>query len=393
MAVEEYSRENRVGDGLSRLLEVLHILVRFKKLILATVASAFVISVIVSLLLPKTYQATASIFPPQQDMMSFSSQDIAKSMGVGSVMGSFLGLKSPSDLWVGVLKSNAVKDLIIEKFKLRERYEANTIEDTRAELEKRLRISKSKDEIIHISVEDEDPQMAAEIANAFVLGLDEINTGMAMTSGKRSRLFLEKRLDQARGDLLAAASAFKMFQEKNKAIKLDEQSKVMVETMASLKGQLISKELELKMLSSYASPENPMVEALKREVRELGLKLKETEDGNGAGKSFFIPTSRIPNLTAEYVERVREIKIQETLFELLTQQYELAKIQESKDTPTVQLLSKASAPERKYKPKRGLIVALSTLAAVFVSMSLAFFINYLGGSGVGRYFRVNPNSR
>ena len=382
MAVEEYCRENRIGDDSTSLPEYLNVLLRFKKLIMVTVAGAFIISVAVSLLIPKTYRATASIFPPQQDMMSLAPNDIASSMGMGSVVGGFLGLKSPSDLWVGVLGSDEVKNAVIKKFNLREFYRKDTIEETRAELDSNLSISKNKDEIIYISVEDRDPQKAADLANEFVEALDTVNTRLVMTSGKRTRFFLEKRLEQAKGELLAAEASFKKFQEMNKAIKLDDQSKVMVETMAALKGQLISKELELKMLLSYAAQENPMVASLKREVRELDLKLKEIEEGRGGAKSFFIPTSKIPNLSAEYVNLVREIKIQETLFEMLTQQYELAKIQESKDTPSVQFLSKAQAPERKYKPKRALIVIMSTLAAVFVSVFLAFFLNYLEGSGI-----------
>lgn len=370
-------------DDEINLLDYWRVLVKRKKLIGLIVGAAFIMSMIISLLLPKIYASTTSILPPQQEG-SLGAGMAASQLagGVGGMAGGFLGLKSPADLWVGILKSRSIFDAVITRFDLVKSFEAATIEDARNILGQMVSVKKSKEDIISIAVENKDPKQAALLANAFVEELDRINKSIVMTSGGRMRTFIEKRLKEAQDGLSRTEEAVKEFQNKNGAVKLDDQSKAIIEAIGTVRGQLMAKEVELQTFLSYATPNNPQAEILKSQIRELRQGLQEMEEGKKGGhpapNSIFIPTSRIPDLSLQFARLLREAKIQLTLYELLTQQYEMARIQEAKDSPTVQVLDAAKASERKIKPKRTQIVLLSTFSAAFTSAFLAFFMEFLG---------------
>lgn len=347
----------------------------------AVTASAFVIAVIVSLLLPKQFASTASIMPPQDDRGLSSLAGLSQLPGVAALSGSFLGLKSPSDLWVGILRSRSVADPIIERFGLRELYGGMTLEETRSALSQKVKIEKSKEEIISITVLDKSPERAALIANAFVEELDRVLGRSAMTSGQRMRAFAEKRLKESRQELERIEARLRGFQEKHKTVNLDSQSKAIIEAIGTVKGQLMAKEVELTTLLSFATEENPKAGVLKAEVRGLREKLKELESGKPAGRGIFIPTDNIPGISFEYANLLRDAKVQQTLFELLTQQYEVARIQEAKDSPTVQVLDMAMPSDKKAKPKRAVIVVMTTAWALFFSFIAALFLERKDASG------------
>ncbi len=379
------------------LLEYWGVLVKRKKLIGWIVGGCFAASIVLAFILPKKYVSTTSIMPPQQDSGMASAMMSSLPGGLGSLAGGFLGLKSPADLWVGILNSQSVRDAVIERFKLKEFYgeklipsmkaklfgSAFSIEDARKKLDKAVEITKSDSEIISISVEDADPEKAAQLANVFVEELDKVNQTVVVTGGKRSRIFLEKRLAIAKADLAEAEDMLRAFQEQNKAIKLDDQARVIIESIGLVKGQLIAKEVEYETLLSYASRTNPQAELLKTQVDEFKKKLAELEDGSQAGTGgpvhddIFIPTSRLPDISLQFARLFRDAKVQETLFELLTQQYELSRLQEAKDSPVVQVLDAAKAPEEEDKPKKPLIVLAATFTAVFFGVMLAFFKEYV----------------
>ncbi len=349
-----------------------------RRLIGIFVTVVFIISVAVSLLLPKIYAATASVFPPQQEGMLNPGTVISSQMpaGLGGAAG-FLGIKSPADLWVGILRSTTVQDAILKRFDLKERYRAVTVDGARRSLSSRVTITKNKEEIISVTFEDKDPDTAARIANAFVEELDSVNKNVAMTSGKRMRVFVEKRIELAKTDLKKSEDALKSFQEKNKAFSLDVQAKAIIESIGALKGMLVAKEVELETLLSYATSTNPKVELIRSEISALKDKLKRLEKGgyglpmDSMEKNVFIPTDRIPAVLTQYLRLLRDVKAQETLYQLLSQQYEMAMIQEAKDSPTVQVLDKATVPELPVRPKRVFIVVVSTAVSFFL---IGFFI-------------------
>jgi len=371
-----------IEDDEIDLLDYWRVIVKWRKIIGIVVGIAFVGSIIISLILPKRYASTASIFPPQQEGGTMPGVASQLSGGLGALAGGFLGINAPVDQWVAILKSEAVKDAIIKRFDLMKVFEVETLEDARKTLTGMVEVKKSKEGIVSITVEDRDPQRAAAMANAFVEELDRINKRVVTTSGRRMRVFVEERLKEAKVELAKAEDAIKEFQERNRAVKLDDQSKAIIEAIGTVKGQLMAKEVELQTLLSFATPNNPQAELLKTQVEELKEKLRELEEGkkrlgNPSSKDIFIPTAKIPDLSLQYARLLRDAKVQQTLYELLTQQYEMARIQEAKDTPTVQVLDEAKVPERKSKPRRRQIVMLSTITAAFFGVFAAFFMEYI----------------
>ncbi len=360
------------------LLDYWRVLIKHKKLIGAIVGAAIVISVIYSLLLPKVYSSTAKIFAPQQDN-SLSAGILAQLPGgLSGLASGMLSGGTPADIWVAVLESQTLKGAIVEKYDLRNRYEAKTIEAARNVLNGNVRIKKSREGIVSITVEDINPEKAAELTNAFVEELDRINRELITSSSRRMRIFVEERLEETKEKLTEAEDTLKNFQEKNKAIKMDDQSTAIIEAVGLMKGQLMAKEVELQTLLSFATLNNPQVEMLRAEIKALQRGLRELE-GTTSDKTsdILIPTAKIPDLGLRYARLLREFKIQETLFELLTQQYEMARIQEAKDSPTVQVLDRALVPEKRSKPKRKRIVMLSVIVSVFLAVFLAFFLEYI----------------
>lgn len=378
MANRDITGYSMADEDEINLLDYWRVIVKRKSLIGIIVGVAIVSSITYSLIATPRYASTASILPPQQEAPMASQL----SGGLGALAGGFLGMSTPVDQWLAILKSEAVVDAIIKRFDLMKVFRAQTMDDARRTVTSMVRVSKSKEGIISVTIEDVDPERASAMANAFVEELDRINKGIVTTSGKRTRVFVEERLKGAKEELGKAEDAIKRFQEANRALKLDDQSKAIIEAIGTVKGQLMAKEVELQTFLSYAMPDNPQAQLLKTQVEELKERLRELEEGKGLSdnsvrEDIFIPTTRIPDLTLRYTRLLRDAKVQQALFELLTQQYEVARIQEAKDTPTVQVLDVAKIPERRSKPKRTMIVMLSTITAAFAGVFAAFFVEYI----------------
>ncbi|MBI5491857.1 MAG: hypothetical protein HY893_02865 [Deltaproteobacteria bacterium] len=370
---------NDTGRDEVMFIDYLRVLFRRRYLIGAVTLASLIISVIVSLLLPRQYASTTSVLPPQSgSSIGIQALSQLQSGGIGSLSG-ILGQKTPIDVWQGIIRSQTVYDSIIERFGLRELYGKNTMESARGALDGNVSISLTKEDILVIKVYDTDPARAAKMAEAFVEELDRHNRELVMTSGSRKRAFLEKRLVEAKVDLVRAEEAIKAFQGRNGAVKLDEQSRAIIEAYGTVKGELMAREIELNTLLTYAAPTNPKAELLRAEVEGLKGKLREIENGeaaDGRGSGAFIPLKRFPELSLQFARLFRDAKVQETLYELLTQQLELARIDEANDTPTVQVLDHAKVPEQKAKPRRALIVLLSTFSGAFASVIMAFVLEY-----------------
>ncbi len=360
------------------LLDYWRVLIKYKKLIGAIVGAAIVISVFYSLMLSEIYTSTAKIFAPQQENSLGASILARLPGGLSGLASGMLTGGTPADIWVAVLESHTLQGAIVEKFNLQEHYKSKTIAEAQKALSGQVIINKSGAGIVSITVADRVPEMTAELANAFVEELDRMNRELITSSSKRMRVFVEARLEENKEKLTKSEEDLKNFQEKNKAIKMDDQSTATIEAVGLMKGQLMAKEVELQTLLSFATSNNPQVEMLRAEIKALQRGLRELE-GTTSDKTsdILIPTAKIPDLGLRYARLLREFKIQETLFELLTQQYEMARIQEAKDSPTVQVLDRALVPEMRSEPQRRRIVTLSVIVSGFLSVFLAFFLEYI----------------
>ena len=358
------SQPETVGRYEADVIELLLVLAQQKKRILQITLAAALVATIVSFLLPKMYTATATILPPQQKQSILNSM-----MGqIGAIAGlstSDLGLKNPADLFVAMLTSRTIEDNLINHFDLRKVYWVKRYEAARKKLEDRSEITATKEGLISISVADRDPKRAAEIANAYVAELRGLNQNLAITEASQRRLFYEQQISAERNELSAAELALKQVQEKSGLLQPDAQGKTMITSIADLRGQVASHEVQLQTMRSYATPNNPDLKRAETELAGLRGQLAKLEHANAAAGNgnIAIPARQMPQAELEYLRRAREVKYHEALYEFLGKQLEAARIDEGQNAILVQVVDRAIVPERKSGPKRMLIVLVSTITA------------------------------
>jgi len=288
-------RNMYADDDEINLLDLLIVLARHKLMIAKVTVAAALLAVGISLLMTNIYTATTRILPPQQSQSSASAMILSQLGGLAGLAGSSLGLKNPNDLYVAMLNSRSIMEKIVQRFKLQTVYEAETLTDTLEALEDSTKISSGKDGVITVEVDDKDPQLAANIANAFIEELDKLMQTYSLTDASQKRTFFDQQLRQAKDKLTDA--------------------------------ELI---LDKTLITSL-----------------------------------------------QYIDAVRNLKYQEAVWEILAKQFEMAKLDEAKDFPLIQILDKATPPEKKTKPKRSLIVILATLVAFFLAVIWAFITESL----------------
>jgi uncharacterized protein involved in exopolysaccharide biosynthesis len=208
-----------------------------------------------------------------------------------------------------------------------------------------------------------------------------LNQTVHITSASHNRAFIERRLAETQVNLVKAEEVLKQFQTNNKAVAMETQSKAMIEAAAHLQGQITAQEVQLKVMGSYLSPDNPEVARLRSAVEELKKQLYVLESGTG-GKGM-LPGDRlhpamitVPTLALDYGRLMRELKVQETVYTLLTSQYEQSKLAEARDTPTVQVLDPAVPGEKKIRPKTRQNMVVAGFLAVMVGIAVAFLLDY-----------------
>jgi tyrosine-protein kinase Etk/Wzc len=377
------------------MIDYLSPLVKYRRFIIWFWIIAIVLSVLISLILPKTYIATAIIAPPSSsgDVSSVISS-LGVTGGMGSLAAMMLGVPTSADFYIDILHSRTVADALIDRFKLMEVYHKKYREDTIKALDNRTEIKKTKGDLVTITVEDKDPKQATDIANAYVEELDKLSRQLGMSSAGRMRVFLEKQIGETKRELRTAEDNLRNFQTEHKMVAVDEQTKAMVEGAAELEGQLIAAKTELGILRSFSTENNARVKLVNAKIAELKKQLNQIEGTTaysksgksdavqkpgqpGASNSFYIPLSQLPDLGLEFVRLLRGVKIQETVFELLTQQYEMARVNEAKDTQTIQIVDVAKVPDKKDKPKRSLIVLITAVVAFGLAVFIALFRDYL----------------
>ena len=343
-----------------------------------------VLSTILAFVIAPHYRSVVRLMPPDQSsgmgsaMMSMLTAKAGDSLG--AFAGDALNLKSPGPLVIGILTSDTVQDDIINRFDLRKVYREKRYDYTRRILSKRTEVSEDrKSGIITIQVEDSDSVRARAIAQAYV---DEANAKVSQlttSSAHRERVFLEQRLVDVKEQLDAASLALSKFSSKNKTLDPETQGKAMLQVMAASQGQLVAAEAELKGVEQVYGPENSRVHAASAKVAELRSRMKQlTGEGVGTGElqagQLYPSIQQLPVLGNTYLDLYRRTKINEAVYEALTKQYELAKVEEAKEIPTIKVLDAPEFPEGKSWPPRTLIIILGTL----ISSALAIMIGHYG---------------
>ena len=342
-------------------------------------------STLIAFLIPTRYKSTARLMPPDNSqsggLMAAAAALSGSAGGLGGIASGMLGLKSTSDIFVGILSSRTVEDKLIQQFDLRKLYKDRRMEDARKDLAEHTDISVDrKSQIITIAVTDHDPKRAAALGEAYVEELNRLVAELSTSSARRERIFLEERLQAVSKDLESAEKEFSQFSSKNSAIDIKEQGKAMVEAAATLQGQLIAAESELEGLKQIYTDNNVRVRSvrarmneLKRQLEKLGGKGEDAAAPSDQQPASLYPSIRkLPLLGGTYADLYRRTRVQEAVFESLTKEYELAKVQEVKEIPTVKVLDSPNIPDKKSFPPRMLIMFLGTAFAFAFATTWVF---------------------
>jgi capsule polysaccharide export protein KpsE/RkpR len=363
----------------------LRLLWEHRRLLARVVVCGALASTFVAFLIPTRYESTARLMPPdssQSGGLAMAAAALSGSAGgLGGIAGEMLGMKSTSDIFVGILSSRTVQDKLILQFDLKKLYGDRRMGDARKDLAERTGISVDrKSQIISLTVTDHDPKRAAAMGQAYVEELNHLVAELSTSSARRERIFLEERLQSVSKDLESAEKEFSQFASKNSAIDVKEQGKAMVEAAATLQGQLIAAESELEGLKQVYADNNVRVRSVKARVAELkhqleklGGKGEDASAPSGQQQAALYPSiRRLPLLGVTYADLYRRTRVQEAVLEALTKEYEMAKVQEVKEIPVVKVLDSPSIPDRKSYPPRLLIMLSGTALAFALATTWVF---------------------
>jgi tyrosine-protein kinase Etk/Wzc len=365
----------RHGDEIS-FLDLLIVLVERKRIVLITTAIFAIGAIVISLVLPKRFTASVTLLPPQQNssMGAALTSQLGAMSGMAALAGGSLGLKNPNDMFVGMLTSRSVEDGMIQHFGLMQEYHLAYLSDARKKFEKLASVDGSnKDNLIHISVTDPDPRRAAELANGYVDQFRTLSEHLAITEASQRRLFFERELDHAKDNLADAEEALKKTEQTTGLIQLDSQSRALIEAASSLRAQITAREVEIQGMQTYATSENAQLVQAQRELDSLRAQLAKLGGSeNSAGGEFIVPKGSVPEAGMEYARKLRDVRYNETIFDILARQFEIAKLDEAKEGSLIQVVDPAIAPDRPSFPKRTIIVIGATAAGLLFGIIAAF---------------------
>jgi uncharacterized protein involved in exopolysaccharide biosynthesis len=368
------------------LLSLVTAVAQHRRMILRNVALAFLVFMVAAFLWPRSYVAKTSILPP----------DSVEPDGLSLLLNNtpFAGLALPrartsSDLFAEILASRSVGEGVLhhpvtidsDTTSLLEYWQNPLLTKALQRLYRRTTISTTEQGIILIETEMDHPELAAQIANTFVSELDRVNQEKSISRAKNSRVYIEQQLQITQAKLNSAADSLRLFQERHHAVALPEQMRAAIDGVAEVKGTLVAKQVQLDVMQQSMRASNPVIVQMQAEVRELRKQYDNMQYGTGekGQKDYFPAFAEVPQIGQQLAGLMREVKVQETIWELLNQQYYQAKIQEARDTPTVQVLDVAVPPEQHAKPKRLLMVLLGT-TVVFILSFVASVIIYHAGA-------------
>lgn len=348
-------------------------------------AIGLIASTIIAFLIPPRYTSTTRLMPPDQPGQGMASMlaTLGKAVGdIGGIGGDGMGLKTTGDMFMGVLRSRTVADDLINKFDLRKVYGFRRYEDARKKLSALTDVSSDrKSGIITVTVSDGNPERAAALGREYLEALNRIVITLNTSSARKERVFLEERLGQVQQGLEQAEKDFSQFASKNTALDVKEQGRAMIGAAAELEGQLIAAETELEGLRQIYTPGNVRVREVqarideyRRQLQKMGGKASGEEGGalqNGnsteQSQNPYPSIRQLPILGVTWSDLYRRTKVEETVFETLTKQYELAKVEEARETPSVKVLDVADVPETKSFPPRLLLMIFGTALVVVLS--------------------------
>ncbi len=367
--------ENAASVGLADLLTWIG---EGKRLIAVVTVVVAIAALVYALRAPFIFTARTTLLAPNSQQAG-SSAALAALGSLGGLAGGLVS-KSPDELYVALLKGDSVQRALIDRFNLKEHYKVETYETLRKVLPSYLRVAADKKSgLITVEVDDESPKFAADLANAHADEITKVLGRLAVSEAQLRRAFFENQLKETKENLVRAEQALQATQEKSGMIVLDKQAEALIGGAAQLRAQITEREVQLKVLRTSATDQNPDVMRLGSELRALRTELARMESSQGAGSTTSaveMPVGQIPSASIDYVRARRELKLQETLLEGMVRQYWIAKLDEAKEGPALQQVDVALPPDRKSKPSRALIVIVATALALLASTAFVVLRRY-----------------
>jgi tyrosine-protein kinase Etk/Wzc len=346
------------NDDEISLLDLLQVIVDNLRLLVIGPLVCGLVALGISFAITPTYTAKTQFLPPQQQQSAAASM-LASLGALGGLAGAATGIKSPADQYIAFMKSVSVQDALIERFKLVEKYEAKLKHDARLALTSSVRIASGNEGLISVEVDDKDPKFAAALANAHVEELHNLLGRLAVTEAQQRRMFFEKQLQITKENLSKADLALKSSGINSSVLKSSPSSAV--EAVARYKAGISVQEVKLGSMRNYLTESAPELKQALSELASLKIQLAKAEKEEPAVQG-----------SSDYVARFREFKYQESMFELFAKQFELAKVDESREGAVIQVLDIAEPPERKAKPNKAMIAIIATLASGFTLLLFVF---------------------
>ncbi len=377
------------NDERSLILRRLISLARWRRLILLNTLVVAAVAVVVSLILPKWYRSESSVYPPEEEGLSMRSLTMMLSAATGMTSTrpgpSLPLLATPSDIYASILKSRSVREEIIRRHDLMRAYKAKTIDQALKILKSRTKVRVGTEGIVSLWVLDKSPNEAASMARDYLEILDQKTRERRRSSAGAVRAFLETRVADCRDSLALAERTLQRVEERTGILSPDEQTRSLVSGAVQLDLGRKMREVELGMLKAQVGPDDPDRTRLSREIELYQRQLDRIDTGTSSrgdslesgGSPYQVPLSEIPARTAEYGRALRQVKIQEALYELLIEQLEQYRIQELRDTPTVQILDAPEPPQKRFRPIRWLICTIATFLGFVFSCGVAFALDDL----------------
>ncbi len=364
-------------EGEVSLLDLLVLLVEKKRFILLFTLGASVLTAVVCMVLPVRYTGESSLMPPQQSSAGAGMLSQLVGGGGGALAafaGSSLGIKSQNDTYIAMFRSRTVEDAMVKRFDLIKAYHVKALSDARKAFERRsTAVAGLKDGIIRITVDDPSPDKAAAMTNAFVEEFQRLASNVATTEAGQRRVFFDRELEEAKNNLASAEQDLKTSELKTGLIQPESESWAMIQSAASIQGQIAAKEVQLQGMSSFATDNNPDVITTKRQLDELKAQLTRLTGNASSASELFVPKGKVPEAALEYVRKLREVKYRETIFQALATQYQLAKLDEAKQGAVFQIIDVAVPPDKRSFPHRTVLVIIFTLLA-FVFACFAVWV-------------------
>jgi capsule polysaccharide export protein KpsE/RkpR len=361
------------------LLDFFMVFFRKRKIIIVLTVLFGCGAIVYSLCVPVIYRAESRILPPAQGGGGTAAAMLG---GLGALVG-MPGGATTGDLLAGVLQGTTVIDKIIDRFNLMELYEnqyRNRMREVVVSKILQTDVAKMTSGIVTVAVLDADPERAAEMANAFVEELQNVMQSLAIGEAAQRRLFFEQQMLAARKTLDNTEDELQRYQEQSGLVVMEPQVEALLASIAALRAQVAAKEVEISALRTYARGNNPNLKRAESELSALRGELSKLEQQGtniSSEKGSMTSLRDASQLGLEYQRRLRDVKYATTMYELMVKQFEAAKIDESREAMTVQIIDRATPSDYKFKPKRTLIVLITTSFGLCLGMMWAIFADYL----------------